>query len=109
METQIKTKSVLVFIMGMDCTNHGVTSGKDSAVLLLQAPGDDFVPSPNSPTLELRPRRMSKIPMAVPYGTPAGVYPMFGGHWVYTSDSRFPFEHPIPVHDRFEVSQNVGV
>lgn len=27
---------------------------------------------------------------------------MFGGHYVKTSDSRFPFTSPIPVHDRFE-------
>ena len=28
--------------------------------------------------------------------------PMFGGNFVYTSDSRFPSPYPIPVHDRFE-------
>jgi hypothetical protein len=104
------TQSVLVFIMGNDCTNRGVTSGKDSAILLLKpVDKETFKPSPNTPTLELRPRRMSKVPMAVPYGTPEGVYPMFDGHWVYTSDSRFPFEHPIPVHDRFETAKENAV
>ena len=28
--------------------------------------------------------------------------PMFGGNFVYTSDSRFPGRYPIPVHDRYE-------
>lgn len=28
--------------------------------------------------------------------------PMNGGNFVHTSDSRFPFEGPIPIHDRFE-------
>lgn len=28
---------------------------------------------------------------------------MFGGHYISTSDSRFPVTSPIPVHDRFEV------
>jgi hypothetical protein len=27
---------------------------------------------------------------------------MFGGHYIKTSDSRFPVTSPIPVHDRFE-------
>lgn len=27
---------------------------------------------------------------------------MFGGHYISTSDSRFPVTAPIPVHDRFE-------
>jgi len=27
---------------------------------------------------------------------------MFGGHYISTSDSRFPVTSPIPVHDRFE-------
>lgn len=26
----------------------------------------------------------------------------FGGHWVWSSDSRFPFESPVPVFDRIE-------
>lgn len=27
---------------------------------------------------------------------------MFGGNFITTSDSRFGFSHPIPVHDRVE-------
>lgn len=27
---------------------------------------------------------------------------MFGGTFIYTSDSRFPARHPIPLHDRIE-------
>ena len=29
-------------------------------------------------------------------------YGMFGGNFIYTSDSRFPSDYPIGVHDRFE-------
>lgn len=28
--------------------------------------------------------------------------PMFGGCWIYSSDSRFPGGEPIALHDRFE-------
>lgn len=34
-----------------------------------------------------------------PYGREPG---MFGGHFVVTSDSRFPFSGPVPVFDRYE-------
>ena len=97
-------ESILVSIMGVDCTNGGITSQQDQALLLLSGKPEDTALSQTLklPILELRPRRMSKIPMAVPMGETG--YPMFGGHWVYTSDSRFPFEHPIPVHDRYEKS-----
>ena len=27
---------------------------------------------------------------------------MFGGKFIYTGDSRFPSDYPIPLHDRFE-------
>ena len=30
---------------------------------------------------------------------------MFGGNFVYTSDSRFPSDYPIPIHDRFETQE----
>ena len=33
------------------------------------------------------------------------VGPMFGGNFVYTSDSRFPSDYPIPIHDRFETQE----
>ena len=26
----------------------------------------------------------------------------FGGNFIYSSDGAFPFQHPIPVHDRYE-------
>lgn len=31
---------------------------------------------------------------------------MFGGSFIYTSDSRFPLGHPIPLHDRVEVGND---
>jgi len=32
----------------------------------------------------------------------AGYYLMFGGNFIYTTDSRFPAQYPIPLHDRWE-------
>lgn len=31
-----------------------------------------------------------------------GKWYMFGGNFIYTSDSRFPSNYPIPIHDRVE-------
>lgn len=41
---------------------------------------------------------------AVPMHEPEGKLGMFGGHFVYSSDSRFAdlCQYPIPVHDRYE-------
>lgn len=41
-----------------------------------------------------------------PFLKPIGVVgPMFGGNLVYTSDSRFPHNEALKVHDRFETPQ----
>jgi len=31
--------------------------------------------------------------------------PMMGGSFIYTSDSRFPYLYPVPLHDRWETPQ----
>jgi len=41
------------------------------------------------------------------YAVPAAIaksgrHSMAGGNWIYTSDSRFPSDAPISVHDRVE-------
>jgi len=41
---------------------------------------------------------------AVPYDQPDG-RAMFGGTFIFTSDSRFPSKYPIPLHDRFEMEK----
>lgn len=38
-------------------------------------------------------------------GPPGEVGPMFGGNFIYSSDSRFPSDTPIKVFDRFETQQ----
>lgn len=45
--------------------------------------------------------------IAVPAGFKRGrtynlLGPMFGGQFIYSSDSRFPSDQPIHIHDRFE-------
>lgn len=37
------------------------------------------------------------------------VGPMMGGTFIYSSDSRFPFDYPLPLHDRFETQEEYDV
>lgn len=114
-------------VMGMDCTNGGVTHGRehvqldmvsttfraeegdkpDDLVLTIDwetpmatAPGYLVIAEPffaKHFTGEKR-HAICRV-MAHQRGKPPG---MFGGHFIYTSDSRFPFTTPIPVFDRYE-------
>lgn len=59
----------------------------DTPVVQIKWPEHDF-------------ERVKAYPVQDP---PAGCTPwMFGGNFIYTSDSRFPAEYPIPLHDRTE-------
>lgn len=94
-----------------DCTANGVTKFNDSFKLVdesLQAP---FNVEEDEVYLKLVYRQIfpgtPAYIHAEPYKNgqpiiPAGHTGMFGGNFVYTSDSRFPNKYPIPVHDRFE-------
>lgn len=47
---------------------------------------------------------------AEPIEQPKGMCgPMFGGSFIYTSDSRFPNDYPIPLHDRFETQEQSDI
>lgn len=41
---------------------------------------------------------------AYPYGRA-----IFGGAFVYSSDYRWPFQHPLPLHDRYETPEFADV
>lgn len=87
-----------------DCTNGGVTS-RASRVLLV-GPGVPEVAEPgNLPVLLLDMREGWDHPCLTPLARPSDAgnrWTMFGGNFIYTSDSRFPSGRPIPVHDRIE-------
>ena len=83
-----------------DCTNGGLTSKHDRFILLgISGP---FEPHDDAPALRLSSKSSGHV-YARPLDEPdsGNVGWMFGGNFVYTSDSRFP-EYPVPVHDRQE-------
>lgn len=94
----------------VDCSNNGVTSIKKNFILIGEN-GENFdcpfnVAQDGSNILCLR-KHLSGYIFAVPFDDIREKNkhlngPMFGGNFIYTSDSRFPSKYPIPVHDRYE-------
>lgn len=86
-----------------DCSNSGLTSREDTLVLhygsgldLDMIPGDELV-------LVERTLFGKESNYAIPAEIlRSGRHSMFGGNFIYTSDSRFPSDAPIKVHDRLE-------
>jgi hypothetical protein len=97
-----------------DCTNGGLTARHNSVVVLgtNEVPINDGVFTMTDPAATLVLTRgpvgqMVAVPLAlVTDGLPPNhVGPMFGGNFIYTSDSRFPARTPIPVFDRIETAE----
>ncbi len=115
------SKVLFVSVMGRDCTLNGVTSGKSGVYLDMDDHQDIYSCPSGTPDLVLivnkNPQGVSRGDLVVHsktrevhsvyaapyvYGVVRTEGGMFGGHYIITSDSRFPYESPIPVHDRFE-------
>lgn len=85
-----------------DCTNNGVSSTSNNATLIWDESDEEI--KNNMPKggciLVLTKGLGTRKYMAVPLGEKR--WAMFGGNFIYTSDSRFPSDQPIHIHDRFE-------
>lgn len=93
---------------GYDCTNGGASSKQDSFILVDQDINAPFEVKEDDIYLIVVRRNLSgRIykhvePRRNGEKIGSGVGPMFGGNFIYTSDSRFPNDYPLPIHDRFE-------
>jgi len=89
---------------GYDSTNNGISSKHDDLFLIGEGVSGPFE-AEDDKTVKLVKRNfpfgeyLHVEPLIQPEN---GKSPMFGGNFIYTSDSRFPSKYPIPVHDRFE-------
>lgn len=100
---------VYVYRNGADCTAGGITSKVDMIIIVGEGIEGPFEVDEGEAYLELRRKNVggNEYLYAVPVDgrdTSGMVGPMFGGNFVYTSDSRFAkvCKYPIPVHDRYE-------
>lgn len=96
-----------------DCTNDGISASQERLYLVCDQ-GFHDLPDGDPRLIRLVKRsfhggesaHLSVEPVNDPrYGDGKHVGPMFGGNFVYTSDSRFPSDYPIPIHDRFETQE----
>lgn len=105
----METKGILVSVYRSDredCSNKGLSSETDS-LIMVDENGDSFdcVHSTDGDYLVLIKdicggvERLRAIPKSL---LDSGKWTMFGGNFVYSSDSRFPSSTPIKVHDRVE-------
>ena len=102
-----------------DCTNNGVTSRHSRMILFSQCTKEEALKHciesginvDSALYLNMRELWGEDHPFAEPLIKPSNkVGPMFGGNFVYTSDSRLynfggKYHLPIPVHDRFETQE----
>lgn len=105
MSKTVMTLQVDVYRAGAlgDCTNKGISSYVDGLYLIVP---DGFCDMPEEDPRVMEVRHIGDhayVTSVHPFCAPDAVIgPMMGGNFVYSSDSRFPSEYPLPVHDRWE-------
>ncbi len=89
---------------GGNCSAGGISGHVAEVILVGRGIPEIFDADEGSPAVEIKEREINgKIYYrAVEVDKPEGRSEMFGGCFIYTSDSRFPFDYPIPLHDRYE-------
>ena len=89
----------------VDCTNNGISSNHTKSIIYgkkVQNGNIDY-DDPKVAKLYIHSRIINGVEhlRATPNPDPDQHY-MFGGNFIYTSDSRFPSDQPIKIHDRIE-------
>jgi len=96
---------------GSNCSNNGISSKFDRCILVGEGVPEIFEPSEDTPAVMLRKKSVfgKEYIYASPYHPEDPnndkTWYMFGGQFVYTSDSRMPTKHPLPLHDRTETQE----
>lgn len=85
-----------------DCTNGGVSSRYHAVILVGTNVPPVFETEGRESVLHLHFRPQFRDYIAAPSDYGSGRHYMFGGNFLYSSDSRFPFSHPIKIFDRVE-------
>lgn len=92
---------------GRDCSNGGISGKVDSVVLV--GPGIPLLFEANAerPAVRMLMRTDSGYMLAEPVTGKQenSIGWMDGGTFIYSNDSRFPSDYPIPLHDRQETPE----
>lgn len=108
----VRTLPVYVYRSGAlgDCTNGGISSYV--AKLYLIVPNglcDKTKDDPRVVEVKHIGDHAYVTPVHPSHAPNAVIGPMAGGNFVYSSDSRFPSEYPLPIHDRWESPELYGL
>jgi hypothetical protein len=89
-----------------DCSNGGLSHEHRKAILVGDGVPEIFSVTKDAPGVTIHQSQQDpNYHFAVPVEQPTGLCgPMFGGCFIYTSDSLFPCLYPIPLHDRWEAA-----
>lgn len=94
-----------------DCSNGGLTSKFSKAILIGEGIPEIFDAGEETPALILVKRELYSERLGARHtylhAEPldmhkSGKWLMYGGNHIFSSDSRFPNDYPIKVHDRTE-------
>lgn len=93
---------------GTNCSNGGISSKFNRVLLVGPGVAEIFDPSDDIPTVLLLSRRgyLSVVPEEGKDTKAAGW--MMGGQFIWSCDSRFPNDYPIPLFDRQEWGGGYG-
>lgn len=94
-----------------DCTADGMSGKRDTLILTSIEDTNGIVTPINAPfegdetnTVKIVPGHLPGYWRAIPVKSKKSgmIGPMFGGNFIYCSDSRFPMKQPVAIHDRYE-------
>ena len=94
-----------IYSASYNCSNKGISYYHTKVTIVGEGIPELFEPSKDAPAVKLHDKHGYKcfVPDKEVDSGNAGW--MFGGCFVYTSDSGFPEQYPIPLHDRQEAPQ----
>lgn len=100
----LKGLIVNVYKLDYDCTNEGITSKVNRITLCGDELPELSEATESAPAFKIVKRHMfgGEYIHVEPWDAPEGRGWMFGGNVCYTSDSRFPNQYPLKIHDRQE-------
>ena len=107
LNTKDKTICILKDNLG-DCSNNGLSARYDRLQMISESEMLDFVGNTENVVVRIDRLLFGKImPVLVPFELYRDYKThrlpvMFGGNFAYTSDSRFNWDYPLPIHDRVE-------
>ena len=87
-----------------NCSNYGISYNHETVTLMNMTTGKVFEPDEKSPPVWIIEHPTVKgYYYAIPEDpSTTKKWWMFGGCYIKTSDSRFPFKYPVALHDRTE-------